>query len=238
MEYAYMIGGGAPLAMKFQVNETFANGGVAVIANTDGDAGVILPSTTAGVNQVGVSLDTATFVSAQQTDGTSAEREVAIIISPDAVFRALMSNGSTEGTALELFPVTVASSTGADVETGDSFTNFDEGVIWGFDGANAGQKRKITIGDGTNATMGVPFDFDTVVGDNFMRAPWWPLDLKANDITLTTLFFQVDASATVDAGLQANCIDMELRDIGQDGRNKSFLLFMGYDHLLSRTTGA
>lgn len=238
MEYAYMLDGGAPLTMKFQVNETFANPGVAVISNTDGDAGVVLPSTTAGVNQVGVSLDTATFVSAQQTDGTSTEREIAITISPHAVFRALMSGGSTEGTALELFPVTTASSTGADIITGDSFTNFDEGVIWGYDGANAGQKRKITIGDGTDATCGVPFDFDTVVGDNFLRAPWWFLDLKANDITTTTLLYQVDATATVDAGWLANVIDMELRDVGGDGQNKSFLLFVFDDHLLSVTTGA
>jgi hypothetical protein len=238
MEYAYMVGGGAPLAKKYQIGVTMPDAGVPVIANVDGGAGVILPSTTAGVNQVGVSLDTATYVSAQQTDGTSAEREVTIIISPDAVFRALMSNGSTEGTALELFTVTQVSSSGADIITGDSFTNFDEGVIWGYDGANAGQNRKITIGDGTDATCAVPFDYATVIGDNFMRAPWWFLDLKANDITLTTLFYQVDASATVDAGLLANCVDLELRDIGQDGRTKSFLLFMWDDHLLSRTTGA
>ena len=237
MEYAYMLEGGAPLTMKFQVNETFANAGVPAITGTDTDAGVILPATTSGVNQLGVTLDTATFVSAQQTDGTSTEREVAITISPHAAFRALMSGGSTEGTALELFPVTTASSTGADVVTGDSFSNFDQGVIWGYDGANAGQKRKITIGDATDATCGVPFDNDTVVGDNFLRAPWWFLDLKANDITTTTNLWQVDATATVDAGWLANVIDMELRDVAGDGRNKSFLLFSFNDHLLSVTTG-
>ena len=238
MEYAYMLGGGAPLAIKYQVGVSMPDAGVPVIANTDGTPGVLAPTTTAGDNQVGVTLDTATYVTSQQTDGTSTERQVNVIISPDAVFRALMSNGSTEGTALELFPVTTASSTGLDIVTGDSFSNFDEGVIWGYDGANAGANRKITVGDGTDASVTVAFDQDTVVGDNFMRAPWWPLDLKANDITLTTLFYQVDASATVDAGLKANCIDLELRDVSEEGRIKSYLLFVWDDHLLSRTTGA
>ncbi len=238
MEYAYMLNGGHPLAMKYQVSETMANAGVPVIANTDGDPGVILPSTTAGVNQVGVSLDTATYVASQQTDGTSTERLVNVIISPSAVFKALMSNGSTEGTALELFPVTTASSTGLDIKTGDSFSNFDEGVVWGYDGANAGARRKITVGDATDASVTVASDQDTVNGDNFMRAPWWPLDLKANDITLSTLFYQVDASATVDAGMLANCIELELRDISEEGRTNSYLLFVWDDHLLSRSTGA
>lgn len=236
MEYAYSIGSGAPLAMKFAIGVTFPDAGVPVIAPVANGAGILLPSTTAAANQVGVSLDTATYVTAQQTDGTSAEREVNVVISPDAVFRALMTGGSTEGTALTLFDVTTASTTGLDIVTGDSFTNFDEGVIWAFDGANVGQQRKISVGDGTDATVSVAFDQDTVVGDNFMVAPWWYLDPKANDITTSTLFTQVDASATVDAGWQAKIVDMELRDVGDDGRNKSFLLFMFDDHVLGIAT--
>lgn len=236
MEYAYMSGGGAPLAMKFQIGVTMANAGVPVIAPTDGTPGILLPTTTAAANQVGVSLDTATYVTAQQTDGTSAEREVTVVISSDAVFRALMTGGAGDGTALTLYDVTTASTTGLDVVTGDSFTNFDEGVIWGYDGANAGSKRKITTGDGTDATVTVAFDQDTVVGDNFMRAPWWFLDSKANDITTTTNLFQVDASATVDAGWQAKIIDMELRDNSGEGRTNSYLLFMFDDHVLAEAT--
>ncbi len=237
MEYAYRTGGaGAPLVKKYQVGITMSNANVPVIAAADGGAGVVLPTTTAGINQVGVSLDTATYVTAQQTDGTSTEREVAIVISPDAVFRALMAGGSTEGTALTLYDVTTASTTGLDVVTGDDFSNFDEGVIWDYDGANVGQKRKITIGDATDATVAVAFDFDTVVGDNFMVAPWWFLDIKSNDITTTTNLYQVDASATVDAGWQARIVDMELRDISGEGRTNSYLLFMFDDHLLAYPT--
>jgi len=236
MEYAYMAGGGAPLAMKFQIGVTFPDAGVPVIGNVDGGPGVLLPTTTAAANQVGVSLDTATYVTAQQTDGSSAEREINVIISPDAVFRAKMTGGAAENTALTLYNVTTASTTGLDVVTGDDFSNFDEGVIWGYDGANVGQKRKITIGDATDASVTVAFDNDTVVGDNFMVAPWWFLDLAANDITTSTLFTQVDASATVDAGWLAKVIDMELRDIGGEGRTNSFLHFMFDDHVLALST--
>lgn len=236
MQYAYMSGGGAPLAMKFQIGVTMSTANVPVIAPTDGTPGILLPTTTTAANQVGVSLDTATYVTAQQTDGTSAEREVTVVVSPGAVFRALMTGGAADGTALTLYDVTTASSTGLDIVTGDDFSNWDEGVIWGYDGANAGAKRKITVGDATDASVTVAFDQDTVVGDNFMVAPWWFLDVKANDITTTTNLSQVDASATVDAGWQAKIIDMELRDIGGEGRTKSYLLFMFDDHVLANAT--
>ncbi len=236
MEYAKMSGGGAPLVMDFQIGITFSNAGVPVLAPTTGLAGVVLPATTTAANQVGVSLDTATFVAAQQTDGTSAERKIKVVISPGAIFRALMTGGASDGTALTLYDVTTASATGVDIVTGDNFTNWDEGVIWGYDGANAGAERRIGIGDATDVTVPVAFDQDTVNGDNFMVAPWWYLDPKANDITTTTNLFQVDASATVDAGWQAKIVDMELRDISEEGRTNSYLLFMFDDHVLAEAT--
>ncbi len=236
MEYAYMLSGGAPLAMKYQANETLANPGIPVLAPAAGDAGVQISSTSSWANAVGVTLDTATYVTAQQTDGTSAEREVTVIISPQAVFRALMSGGAAEGTALDLKTVTTASTTGLDVVTGDNFTDMDDGVIWGYDGANAGQKRCITVGDGTDATVTVAFDNDTVVGDNFLAAPYWFLSDVAINIATTTNLFQADASTAGGTGGKARTIDMELRDIGGEGRTKSYVLFIFDDHALRETT--
>jgi len=240
MDYAYMLSGGAPLVMKYQVNETLANAGIPVLAPGAGNAGVQISTTTSWANAVGVTLDTATYVTAQQTDGTSAEREVSVMISPTAVFRALMSGGATEGTALSLYPVTTASTTGLVVTTA-SITNwaspqFDESVVWGYDGANAGQKRKVTSVSGTAATVTVPFDNDTVVGDNFMRAPYWFLDDGGNNIQTTTNLTQADASIAVGTGGAAKVIDMELRDIGGEGRTNSYVLFIFDDHALRETT--
>ena len=237
MEYAYMLGGGAPLAMKYQINsDAFATAGVPCLAPAAGNAGVIIGSTTAFTNAVGVTLDTATYVTAQQTDGTSAEREVTVIISPQAVFRALMSGGATEGTALDLKTVTTVSTSGKDIITGDNFTDMDDGVIWGYDGANVGQKRCITVGDGTDASCVVPFDFDTVVGDNFLAAPYWFLSDVAQNIALTTLLTQADASVAGGTGGLSTIIDMELRDLSGEGRTNSYVLFIFKDHALREQT--
>lgn len=240
MEYAYSLCGGAPLAMKFQANETLANAGIPVLAPAGGDAGVQISTTTSFANAVGVTLDTATYVTAQQTDGTSAERLVEVIISPDAVFRALMSGGATEGTALTLYPVTTASATGLVVTT-SSISNWaspqwDEGVVWFYDGANAGAKRKVTSVSGSAATVTVAFDQDTVVGDNALRAPYWPLDNTAKTVQTTTNLYQADASIAVGTGGAARIIDLELRDIGQDGQTNSYVLFIFDDHALRETT--
>ena len=74
MDYAYMLGGGAPLHMNFQINETLANAGIPVLAPGGNNAGVQISTVSSWANAVGVTLDTATYVTAQQTDGTSAER--------------------------------------------------------------------------------------------------------------------------------------------------------------------
>lgn len=239
MEYAYMLSGGAPLKMGFQINETLATAGIPVLAPGGNNAGVQISVVTSWANAVGVTLDTATYVTAQQTDGTSAEREVDVIISPTAVFRVLMSGSSTENTDLPLFTVTSISTDGLTITTGDDFTgapSFDESVIWGYSGANVGQKRKITATGVTAATVTVPFDFDTVVGDEFMRAPYWFLDDTGNNVQTTTLLTQADTTITVGTGGDARIIDMELRDIGGEGRSHSFVLFVFDDHALREAT--
>ncbi len=235
MDYAYMLGGGAPLKMSYQVNETLANAGIPVLAPGEGNAGVQISTTTSWANAVGITLDTATYVTAQQTDGTSAEREVTVIISPQAVFRAIMSGGATEGTALTRYPITTASTSGLVVTT-SSISNWaapdwDEGCVWFEDGANAGQKRGIASVSGTAATVTVAFDQDTVVGDNALRAPYWFLSDVANNIQTTTNLYQADASIAVATGGAARIIDMEL-----NGRADSFALFIFDDHALRETT--
>ena len=231
MEYAYMLGGGAPLFMKYQVNETLANAGIPVLASDASSAGVQISTTTSFAQACGVTLDTATYVTAQQTDGTSAEREVTVVISPDALFRALMSGGATEGTALTKYPITTASSSGL-VATTSSIANWaspdwEEGCIWFDDGANVGQKRKVTSVSGTAATVTVAFDQDTVVGDNLLRAPYWFLDDVAINLQTTTNLFQADASITVNTGGAIRTIDMELNSVSD-----SFVIFKFDDHIL------
>lgn len=235
MEYAYMLGGGAPLAMKFQVNETLSQAGIPVLQVPSAGAGVAISTTTSWANAVGVTLDTATYVTAQQTDGTSAEREVTVIISPQAIFRAKMSGGAAEGTALTRYPVTTASSTGLVVTTASiadwNSPTWDEGCVWFDDGANLGQKRKVTSVSGTAATVTVAFDQDTVVGDNALRCPYWFMDATAKTIQTTTNLYQADVTIAVGTGGAAKIIDMEL-----NSTDDSSVLFIFDDHALRETT--
>ena len=233
MRVAYLLSGGVGAYKKYQVNETVANIGAPMVFPPASGAGVALATTTGAADFVGCSEDTVTYVTAQQTDGTSAERLVSLCVSPDAVWIALMSGGATEGTALTLYPVTTASADGLAVTTGTAWNSptMDEGVVWGYDGANPLQARKITSVSGTAGTVTVAFDRDTVVGDNFLRAPYWPT--QGATVQLTTNLYQVDASIAVGTGAQFKPVELILKDRNGEGRTKSYLLCMSTDHVFS-----
>ena len=236
MKFAYSLSGNKMLVRRYQVNATFANAGVVALDPGADNAGVAISTTTSFADAVGVSLDTATYVTAQQTDGTSAERKISIILQPDAVYRATLSGGATENTALTLYPVTTLSSDGLAVTTATDWTSpeWDEGSVWGYDGANLGQIRKVTSTSSTAATVTVPFDYDTVVGDNFLRAPYNPLQTLT--LQTTTNLYQADASIAVGTGGAVRVIDIIHRDISNEGRTKSEVLFILGDHALGETT--
>ena len=237
MEWAKALNSGkTPNMLSLQINETMSTAGVPVLEPGAGNAGVILASTTGAANMVGVTIDTATFVTAQQTDGTSAERLVKVIINPDVVWEMLMSGGAAEGTALALRAVTTVSTDGLVVTTAEDWATptYDEGAVFGFDGANAGQIRKITSVSTTAGTVTVAFDNNTVVGDNFIRVPYWPMDSAT--IQLTTLLTQADASIAVGTGAAFRCIEIRNGDLSNEGRTKSFVLAISDDHVLRETT--
>lgn len=239
-EFVYdLFGQTSPHVKKYAIGATFLHAGVLVEAPNAGDAGVTPCSTTAAADVVGISYDTATYVTAQQTDGTSAARVVSVAVNPFAVYRFLMSGGATEGTALTLYDVTTASTDGLAVTTGDDWTlpQFDEGVLWGYDGANTKQMRKITATSATAATVTVALDYDTVVGDNFLRAPYWPHDTTAKTVQFTTNLYQADASIAVGTGCAAVIHDLELYDGSESGRTHSAVLFTSNDNVYNLATG-
>jgi hypothetical protein len=237
MEYVGRLGGGAPLVRKYQVNSTFANAGVIARAPGAGNAGVVISTTTSAADSVGLALDTATYVTAQQTDGTSAQRLLSVVCNPDQILRALLSGGATEGTALTLYPVTTATTDGLDVTTASEWSSptYDEGVVWFYDGANAGAYRKITSVSTTAGTVTVAFDRDHQVGDNALRAPFFPLGTAT--VTLTTNLTQVRADVAVATNTaELRCLDVELKDQGQEGRTKSAALFVLNDNIFNVAT--
>ncbi len=230
MELAYTMNGNAPLIKKYQCNSSSTAVGQPWVIPAAGNAGVVIATTTGAADMVGVNLDSATYVTSQQTDGTSAERQLTLIVSPDAVWRMKMSGGATENTALDLQTVTTASATGTAITTAAEWSSptYDEGFVWGYEGANAGQARKITSVSATAGTVTVAFDQDTVVGDTFLRCPYSPI--QGITIQLTTLLTQADASIAVGTGAGFKTVELILNDISNSGRTNSFVLAMPTDH--------
>ncbi len=233
MDLAYTLNGSAPLLKKYQCNSSSTAVGQPWVIPGAGNAGVVIATTTGAADMVGVNLDSATYVTAQQTDGTSAERQLTLIVSPDAVWKMKMSGGATENTALTLYPVTTASATGTAITTASEWSSptYDEGFVWGYDGANAGQARKITSVSATAGTVTVAFDYDTVVGDNFLRCPYSPI--QGITIQLSTLLTQADASIAVGTGAGFKTVELILNDASNDGRNNSYVLAMPTDHVFA-----
>lgn len=233
MKVTGLLSGGAPVLMRYQVGETMGTAGVPVEVTAANGAGIVLCETTGCVDAVGITVDTATYSTTQGSGASSAEALVTVIVNPDAVINAPLSGGATSGTALTLYDVTTASAGGTAVTTGDDWSSpeFDEGVVWGYDGANAKQIRKITATSTTAATVTVPFDYATVVGDNFLRAPLWPMGTTTAQ--LTTTLDEVDASIAVGTGGNWKTLRILHQDLSGDGRTKSAVLLAFADHILS-----
>ena len=234
MDYVTSLQGNTtPLKKLYQIGEAMANVGVPVVVGGSNNEGIALAATTTAVDLMGVTVDAqAALVTAQQSDNSDPAREVTVIVDPSAVFKAKLTQGSTEDTALTLFDVTTASSDGLTVTTGDAWDSptYDEGALWGFDGANVGILRKITGVDGSAATVLVALPNDTIVGDNFMRAPFMPGE--AQFVQLSALLTQIDVSVQVDTdNNNFRVLELLTRDQTQDGRNNSFALIVGYDSM-------
>ena len=234
MEVIGLLNGGAPVLKKYQVAATLTNIGVPHLISAGNTGGLAVATTTGAADMVGVNLDTVTYTTTQGTGASSAERLATFVINPDAILRARISGSATEGTALSLHTVTTASAGGTAVTTAAEWSSptFDEGVVWSYDGANAGQKRKITSVSSTAGTVTIPFDYATVVGDRFLRAPYWPM--ASTTVQLTTNLYEADGSIAVGTGAPFLVIDFELRDAGDAGTLRSYIHMIAGDHFLAR----
>src|SRR5688572_21085470 len=153
MKLATILSGNAPVILKYQAGATFAYAGVHALVAGSGGYGVQKESTTAGVSQLGVTLDTATPSNSQATDGSDTERLLSVIINPDAVYRAKLSGGATENTALAEGTEATGSATGLLVDTNIDYSSpsLDEGLLFCSAGANQGLARKVTSLSSANA---------------------------------------------------------------------------------------
>lgn len=242
-QFDYDLYGSVPIVKKFQFGVTLTQAGIPFTVPAANTAGVVIGTTTGATDLVGISIDKgtiratgaaqATYTTTQGTGNSSAERYVSLIINPFAVWAWKMSGGATEDTVLALQTVTTASSGGTAITTGATWTGteFDEGVTWGYSGANAGAYRKITSTGATAGTVTIPFDVGTVVNDVFLRAPYWPMQTVT--IQLSTALYQADASIAVGTGAPFRVIELRLRDSTDAGQTNSFVLGVSNSHALN-----
>lgn len=226
------MSGNAPVTKKYQIGEDVTAAGIPfeypTLSDTDG---VLMCETTTCVDALGVSTDIpASRQTAQQSDGSDPARYVTLIVNPGAVYKARLAGGATSGTALSALTNTVASTTGL-LTTLALGTAYDDGVIWGYDGANAGILRKVTAVGGTNETPIVAFPQDIAVGDRFLACTFGPGEDAG--IQLTSALDEVNATADLQGTDNFRCLDFFQKDLGGDGTLESFVEIMLIDHVFS-----
>ena len=223
-----LLFGGSPVYKKYQVAETFANAGVHATIGVSTEAGVNLGTTVAANDQVGITLDTATYSTTQGSGTSSAEALVSVIINPDAIIKSRMSGTTAAGGSLGVQTNTTESTGGTVVTTGAEWSSpeFKDGTVWALAGSNVGQDRKVTGSSSTAGTVLVPFDLTIAVNDTFLRAPIYPMDSIV--VQLCTELTEVDMSAAIAGDVEWVCIDTALNGVAD-----SFAYFISADHILN-----
>jgi len=222
----------APIIHKYQIGEAMATAGVPVeiptLANTDG---VLLCETTTAADVLGVTLDAqATRNTAQQPDNSDPAVYVSVIVNPHALYQATLSGGATSGTALTVYTETAGSADGLTVTT-TLGTAYDDGVVWGYEGANPGILRKVTAVDGSTSTPIVAFPIDIAIGDTFLASTFGPGELAG--MQLTSTLEQIDSTADLQSTDNFRCVRLFGGDIANEGRTKSWALISIFDHLFA-----
>lgn len=236
MEFAYDLGGGTTATVrKYTVAATNTVVGRPYLKTADGGVGIVLGTTTGAVDFIGVNIDAAgTYGAAQSSDSSDNAKITSLIINPCAVYRARLSGGATDGTALTARTVTTASTDGLTVTHSAydaSSPSMDEGTIWGYSGANAGKVRKITSVSTTATTVILAFPYDTAVGDQFLLAPIHPT--RSITAQLTTNCTEIDASAAISGDATVVVTEMICNDIAGNGTTESYAFIQFCDSLFN-----
>ena len=227
MEFAYDLSGGSTaFVKKYQVAASNTQLGVPYINWTNAGSGIRLGTTTSAAEAIGVNIDTAgTYVTAQQTDNADTARTTSIIINPHAVYRALLSGGATDGTAMTLYTAVSGGSDGLTIVTDNANVaspDTDEMLVFCLSGTNQGRTNKVTTASSATWTFIRAWPFDVAAGDTFITGGMTPTQTKA--LTLTTSLAQVrgDLAPT---GAAYNCVELLFGD-----RTSSYAFIEFGDH--------
>lgn len=234
MKFSYDQSQAMPVSNKYQIGEAMAVAGVPVEVPTLSDtAGVLLCEVNTCADCLGVTMDAqATRNTAQQSDNSDPAVLVTVITNPFAVYKAVLSNDASQNTALTLYTETAGDTTGLLITSGLATDGvYDDGIAWGYDGANPKIVRKITGGSATTAVPIIAFPNDIDIGDNFLACTFEAGGL--NGLGLTTLLDQINSADDEQGTDNFRCIRMDLQDEAGEGRTNSFAYITIFDHLFA-----
>jgi len=242
MRYAGRLGGGTPTVIKYQAGETFAAPGIP--AEVAGAAGYGLQQveTATAIKVIGLALDTATVVTAQQTGGASTTRLLSVVTNADAILRSRVSGGGTNNTAITAGTIAVATSDGLDTDADTTYDSpsIDQGCILYATGQNSGVARIITSLSSANAVHVLAFPHDSTTTDTVIGLPWgisgdlgsgYPCH-QDQYVVLTGTWDQVDMSGATDTN-NVNFVPLRLVPPADYGNVLTDLEIelLHYDHL-------
>ena len=240
-QYNGNIGGGAPVVKTYRVGIAMATAGVPVLGATANESGIIVGSAVTSADALGMTLDTApTYNTAQQTGNVDPAAYVKVVINPDALWQSRLSGTATSGAALPRYWNSTASTDGTLVTqldaSGGSAVDLsaqDDGVIFGYSGANAGIARRCEPAGATTVTVTVAFPFDIAVDDTFIMCPLTEGALQM--ATFTATFDELDAEfdTTLNTTPTWRAVDLVLNDIGNNGLLNSYVNLVCADHAYS-----
>ena len=240
-QLAYIHSGSKTRIKKVKAGITMGTVGVPVIAPAANDNGCVLGTVTAGIDQVGMNLDTATYNTAQQSDISHPAQWVSVVTNADAVWQSRLSgSAATPGTALTAYFNTVASATGVlltlSLTSGGATVDFsavDDGVFFCYSGANAGHWRRGIPADGTVVNITQAFPYAIAVDDLFIMCPL--MELAIPSATFSADLAEVDAefATTVNTASYYRCVEVVLNDLGNSGLLNSYVNLIGCDHVLA-----
>ena len=229
------VHGGAPIIKKFLASADTTPGvplisaGVASGATTSG--AVIAIANAAGAPLVGLGIDAVDFPSDPEAQlNADSDLFVTVDVRPDAIYRAKLSGGATADTALTA--QTSASSALGITLTG--VTTLDDGVVWGYTGANSGSFRRA---DSTAGSVSIGFGKAVATGDQFLAAQgFMGVYVGASDqssFDLTSDFSQIDATTANSDNDNFTIFDWELKDFAGSGTTNSYYHLIAWAHIYS-----
>lgn len=170
----YHFGGDA--TRKYLVAADFDNAGVVACGTAASPTPLIPCTTTAAVDSLGLTLDTATY---SATPAAGATGIVTVAYRPGSILEFRANAGATEGTALQVITETAGDLTTPDTITGTLPTSNSMvgGTVFRYHGESQqtplAESRMILTHTSTTS-LAVTDDFENAIniGDQFLMVPW------------------------------------------------------------------